>query len=146
MPGHLLRRCHQISVAIFLDECQAFDLTPLQFSVLAALSSYGALDKATLSRVAALDRTTVSVVLKNLQERGFVASRASDQDRRATLNDITEDGLATLRAAQSDVVRAQERMLAPLNEDERVEFLRLLAKMADANNMFSRAPQRTPKA
>jgi hypothetical protein len=27
-PGHLLPRCHQIAVAIFLDQCQAFDLTP----------------------------------------------------------------------------------------------------------------------
>ena len=33
MAGHLLRRCHQIAVAIFLDECAAYDLTPLQFVV-----------------------------------------------------------------------------------------------------------------
>src|SRR5580658_10623325 len=61
-PGHLLRRCHQISVAIFLDECQAFDLTPLQYVALSALATLGPMDKATIGGVVALDRTTVAVV------------------------------------------------------------------------------------
>lgn len=29
MPGHLLRRCQQIAVAVFLEECRAFDLSPI---------------------------------------------------------------------------------------------------------------------
>ena len=145
MPGHLLRRCHQIAVAIFLDECQAFDLTPPQFATLSALSAYGALDKATIGGITALDRTTISLVLKNLQERGLVSSRPSEQDRRATLNQITPKGSAMLEAAQPDAVRAQQRMLSPLTDAERAELIRLLAKMADSNNLLSRAPQRTPK-
>jgi hypothetical protein len=27
MPGHLIRRAQQIAVAIFMEECAAFDLT-----------------------------------------------------------------------------------------------------------------------
>jgi len=146
MPGHLLRRCHQIDVAVFLDECQGFDLTPPQFVTLSALSTYGALDKATIGGIAALDRTTVAVVLKNLQERGFVVSKPSDQDRRSTLNEITETGLATLRDVLPDVQRVQERVLSPLSDSERAEFVRLLTKISDANNLLSRAPQRTPKS
>ena len=142
MPGHLLRRCHQIAVAVFLDECQAFDLTPPQYVTLAALATHGPLDKATIGGVAALDRTTVAVVIKNLQERGFVSTRASQQDRRAKLNDITAEGLATLQAVQDHAERAQERMLAPLTPKERDEFVRLLGKMAHENNLLSRAPQR----
>jgi MarR family transcriptional regulator, lower aerobic nicotinate degradation pathway regulator len=74
-PGHLLRRCHQISVAIFLDECQTFDLTPLQYVTLSALAAHGSMDKATISGAVALDRTTVAVVVKNLEERGLVTIR-----------------------------------------------------------------------
>jgi len=114
MPGHLLRRCHQIAVAVFLDECQAFDLTPPQYVSLAALATHGPLDKATLGGVAALDRTTVAVVIKNLQDRAFVSTRASEEDRRATLNEITAQGLTILKAVQDHAERAQERMLAPL--------------------------------
>lgn len=146
MPGNLLRRCHQIAVAVFLDECQAFDLTPPQYVTLTTLATHGALDKATIGGVAALDRTTVAVVIKNLQDRGFVATRASEHDRRSTLNEITPTGLDTLRAVQEAAARAQERMLAPLSTEERGEFIRLLGKMANENNLLSRAPHREHRA
>ena len=145
MPGHLLRRCHQIAVAVSLDECQAFDLTPPQYVTLAALATHGALDKATIGGVTALDRTTVAVVIKNLQDRGFVETRASEEDRRAKLNKITPSGLATLGAVQEPAAHAQERMLAPLSQTERRELLRLLGKMAEENNLLSRAPHRAPR-
>ncbi len=66
-PGHLLRRCHQISVAIFLDECQVFDLTPLQYVTLSALATHGPLDKATSGGVVALYANEITVVMKNLR-------------------------------------------------------------------------------
>jgi DNA-binding MarR family transcriptional regulator len=141
-PGHLLRRCHQIAVAIFLDECQGYDLTPPQYAVLTALATHGPLDKATIGGVTALDRTTVAVVVKNLIESGLLASRASGQDRRATRNQISPKGLARLRAMQDAAARAQERTLAPLAPRERKELVRLLSKLADANNLLSRAPHR----
>ena len=69
MPGHLLRRCHQIGVAVFLDQCRDHDLTPLQFGVLAALERFGAMDQASLGGVTALDRTTILVDVRLVQER-----------------------------------------------------------------------------
>ncbi len=146
MPGHLLRRCHQIAVAIFLDECRGADLTPLQFVTLATLSSQGALDKATIAREVALDRTTVAVVAKNLEERGLVASRDSDSDRRARLVEITPAGRALVQAVKGDVARTQERILSPLAPEEQAELVRLLAKMAEVNNHLSRAPQNPTRA
>ena len=144
MPGHLLRRCHQIAVAIFLDECR--DLTPLQFVTLAALASQGALDKATIGREVALDRTTIAVVVKNLEERGLVTSRDSDEDRRARLVEITAAGRALVQVVKGDVQRTQERILSPLEPGEQAELVRLLAKMAEVNNLLSRAPQQPRRA
>jgi DNA-binding MarR family transcriptional regulator len=145
-PGHLLRRCHQIAVAIFLDECQAFDLTPLQYVTLSALAAHGPMDKATIGGAVALDRTTIAVVVKNLEERGFVTTRPSDQDRRAKLIKITAKGLHLVSSAQAEVAEAQERTVAPLAPKERAELLRLLGKIAEENNLLSRAPHRTPRA
>jgi MarR family transcriptional regulator, lower aerobic nicotinate degradation pathway regulator len=142
MPGHLLRRCHQISVAIFLDECQAFDLTPLQYVTLSALATYGPLDKARIGGVSALDRTTVAVVVKNLGERGFVTTRPSEHDRRAKLIEITAEGRHLLSSVQGKVANAQERTVAPLSLQERAELMRLLRTIADENNLLSRAPRR----
>jgi MarR family transcriptional regulator, lower aerobic nicotinate degradation pathway regulator len=145
MPGHLLRRCHQIAVAIFLDECQAFDLTPLQYVALQALEAYGALDKARIGGVSALDRTTVAVVVRNLEERGLVTTRPSEHDRRATLIDITPDGRRLLASVERNVANAQARMVAPLSPPERAELMRLLRRIAEENNLLSRAPQRAPR-
>ncbi len=41
MPGHLARRFQQIAVAVFLTEVEdaGFDLTPVQYAALAAISS-----------------------------------------------------------------------------------------------------------
>lgn len=145
-PGHLLRRCHQISVAIFLDECQAFDLTPLQYVALSALATLGPMDKATIGGVVALDRTTVAVVVKNLEGRGLATTRPSEHDRRAKLVKITAKGLSLASSAQSAVAKAQERTVAPLTVKERNELLRLLRKLAQENNLLSRAPRRAPRA
>ena len=37
MPGHLIRRAQQIAVAIFMEECAEFDLTPVQYAALVAI-------------------------------------------------------------------------------------------------------------
>ena len=36
-PGHLIRRAHQVSVAIFMEETAEFGVTPVQFAILSAL-------------------------------------------------------------------------------------------------------------
>jgi len=33
-PGYLFRRMQQIAVSIFVEECKAYDLTPVQFAAL----------------------------------------------------------------------------------------------------------------
>lgn len=144
MPGHLLRRCHQIGVAVFLDECRAFDLTPLQFSVLSALDGFGPMDQARLGGVTALDRTTVIVVLTKLEERGLVTRVPSKKDKRAKIVAITEAGRRTLADVLPSALEAQKRMLGPLNGREQAQLLTLLRKMAEGNNSLSRAPHKLP--
>jgi len=141
-PGHLLRRCQQIAVSVFLDECRDWDLTPLQFAVLVALYRDGPEDQMRLGGALALDRTTIGVVVKKLEERGLVARSVSEKDRRSKPVSITADGLAHLLDVLPAAENAQDRMLAPLSATERRQFVSLLQKMADGNNDESRAPLR----
>ena len=141
-PGHLMRRCQQIAVSVFLDECRAFDLTPLQFAVLTALLKGGPEDQVHLGGALALDRTTIGVVVKNLEERGLATRTVSEKDRRSKPVSITKAGEALIHDAIGAAEAAQDRMLAPLTASERKQFIRLLQKMADGNNDESRAPLR----
>lgn len=140
MPGHLLRRCQQIAVSVFLDECRSLDLTPLQFAVLSTLIQSGPLDQVGISGRIALDRTTVSVVVRNLEERGLVRREVSPKDRRSKPVSITEAGERLVGQALPAVEAAQERMLSPLTAGERRRFVQFLNKVADGNNAESRAP------
>jgi DNA-binding MarR family transcriptional regulator len=142
MAGHLLRRCHQIAVAIFLDECAQFELTPLQFAVLDSLHTNGAQDQVTLGGVAALDRTTISLVIRKLEQRCLVRRSKSAQDQRAKIVTITAAGRKLVTAALDAVLIAQQRIVAPLDDDETQRLLQLLEKLAQGNNALSRAPEK----
>jgi len=143
MAGHLLRRCHQIAAAIFLDECAAFELTPLQFAVLDSLLGNGPQDQVTLGGAVALDRSTISLVIRKLERRGLVQRARSEQDQRANIVTITAAGRKLVEAALGAVEAAQQRIVAPLDDNETQQLLQLLEKLAHGNNALSRAPERT---
>jgi len=142
MPGHMLRRFQQIAVSIFLRDCKPFDLTPVQFSVLAALAQASPLDQNRLAGLVALDRTTISLTVRKLEERGLVARTVSKKDRRAKLIRLTAAGRALAEEVLPAVRTVQEKILAPLTASEQDQFRALLHKAVEANNQQSRAPLR----
>jgi len=145
LPGHLIRRMHQISVSAFAAEVAAagFDLTPVQFAALAMLEDCPDIDQATLAGLIAYDRVTIGGVITRLEARGLIERHVSEADRRARRLRITERGLALLRTVRPAVRRAQDVMVGALDPDEREQLLALMKKIAEANNELSRAPLRT---
>ncbi|MBV8699476.1 MarR family winged helix-turn-helix transcriptional regulator [Bradyrhizobium sp.] len=144
MPGHLVRRFQQIAVAVFLSEIEGagFDLTPVQYAALAAISANPGVDQITLAGLIAYDRTTITGVVDRLVQKGLVVRRARPRDRRARALHITEAGETTLRAITPAVEQAQRIMLRGLTDREAAEFMRLLRKAIAAANELSRAPLR----
>ena len=142
MAGHLLRRCHQIAVAIFLEECRSLELTPLQFAVLDSLAQDGPQEQVKLGGAAALDRTTISLVIRKLEARQLLRREKSAIDQRANIVSITPAGSRLCKRAVPAVEAAQRRILAPLDAAETKTLLRLLQKLSDGNNACSRAPEK----
>ncbi len=142
LPGHLIRRCHQISVALFLEECADQDVTPIQFAVLSLLREYGSMDQITLAGYAALNRSTTGEVVGRLEARGLLERGDNPDDRRVRLLQLSTRGARLLDRLEVPVQRVQERILAPLSPAERGRFIDCLERIATANNEFSRAPLR----
>lgn len=140
LPGNLLRRCHQISVAIFLRKCEAYQLTQLQYIILCALEEKGPIDQITLGGYTALDRNTVAVIVRKLEERGLVTRQRNPRDRRSMQVTLTDDGIRLRHAAEPIVAEVQEEIFAPLSESERETLCKLLQTLADKNNHLSRVP------
>lgn len=146
MPGHLIRRAQQISVAIFIEECAAQNLTPVQFACLSEVDNSPGIDATRLASLIALDRSTLGTVIERLEHKGLIARMTGLEDRRTKLLHITGAGKKLIADSHAGVIRAQERLLGPLTANERATFMRLLAKLVDLNNESSRAPVGTRKA
>jgi DNA-binding MarR family transcriptional regulator len=141
-PGHLIRRAQQIAVAIFMEECAGFDLTPVQYAVLVAIRENPGIDATRLSALIAFDRSTLGVVLERLEVRRLVKRYSSPDDKRIKLLKVSVAGSALVKRAEAAVVRAQERILAPLRVSDRNTLMELLGQLVDLNNEASRVPLR----
>jgi DNA-binding MarR family transcriptional regulator len=126
LPGHDIRRLHQIAVALFMAETEPFGITPVQFAALQAVQNAPGTDQRTLARTIGFDTSTIAGVIDRLEARGLMLRSASAQDRRVRLLTLTPAGEQLLADVVPSMLRAQERILAPLPAQERGEFMRML--------------------
>lgn len=140
MPGHLARRFHQISTALFDVEMRkaGLSLTPVQYAALVAVQDNPEVDQATLAGLIAYDRTTIGGVVDRLVEKGFVTRQNSVADRRSKLLTVTSEGERTIELAQPHVRQAQERLVQGLSRAEVEQLIRLMEKIVEASGDVSR--------
>src|ERR1700737_3948401 len=145
-PGYLFRRMQQIAVAIFVEECKAHDLTPVQYAALLASGTHPGIAPTGVSAVIAFDRSTLGNVIERLQAKQYIERKPSREDKRVKLLYLTKSGAALLREIMPPVDRAQARMLRPLKPADRKTLLALLTQLVDLNNEASRVPLRAEDA
>jgi DNA-binding MarR family transcriptional regulator len=145
-PGYLFRRMQQIAVSIFMEECKAFDLTPVQYAALIAIHTHPGIDATRLSAVIAFDRSTLGSVIERLQAKVYIERKPAPEDKRIKLLYLTKSGAAILREIIPAVERAQARMLEPLKPADRKTLMGLMSQLVDLNNEASRVPLRAEDA
>jgi DNA-binding MarR family transcriptional regulator len=145
-PGYLFRRMQQIAVSIFIEECKACDLTPVQYAALVAIHTHPGIDATRLSAVIAFDRSTLGNVIERLETKALIERKPSRGDKRIKLLYLTRAGAALLREIMPSVDRAQARMLQPLKAADRKALMVLLTQLVDLNNEASRVPLRAEDA
>jgi len=67
---------------------------------------------------------------------------SSPDDKRIKLLKLSVAGSALVKRAEAAVLRAQERILAPLRPNDRNRLMELLGQLVDLNNEASRVPLR----
>ena len=132
-PGHLIRRAHQVAVAIFMEETAGFDVTPVQFAILNALIAAPGEDQVTLARKVAFDAATFGSVITRLEARGWVRREADAGDRRRKRLWVTEEGAQAAQQMKRSVGKVQQRILAPLAAEERQHLIALLDRLVAAH-------------
>jgi DNA-binding MarR family transcriptional regulator len=139
-PGFMLRRAHQISVAVFLEEAGALGVTTSQYGAMIVLSQVEGLDIIGLGRRLGADRSTSALVVSKLEAAGWVRAQTSEVDRRRKVLSLTDAGREVLESLSGPAVAARERLLSAFTPDEAKAFLKLLDKLVSTFNGAIRTP------
>lgn len=145
-PGFLLRRAHQISAALFLEETAGLGLTTTQYGTMIVLRARGSLDQVGIATLVGIDRSTTALVVSKLEEAGYVERRDDAVDKRRKIITLSKAGHAMLKQVAEPAQRARERALAPFSAKDAAKFVALLERFVEVYNQDTRAPIRTEGA
>jgi DNA-binding MarR family transcriptional regulator len=137
-PGNYIRRLHQISVAVFLEQTADHKITQVQFAALETVNFAAGIDQARLGKLIALDRQTISNVVRRLCEKGLLIRK--QKDGRTNELHVTPAARKVLASMRSQARGVGDIVLSPLSKAERQIFTKLLVKVVEENNALSRAP------
>lgn len=74
--------------------------------------------------------TTASSVVDRLVDRGFIARRRPEKDRRSIALSLTDEGKDAFRRLETEERATMKLMLDALPEDERATFVRHMSRIA----------------
>jgi DNA-binding MarR family transcriptional regulator len=140
-PGVMIRRAHQISVSLFLEETGGLGITNRQYGILTVLRHRPGIDQITVAKMLGLDRSTAGMVLNKLERDGLVGRVVGPKDRRTRSLKLTPAGERMLDRLAAPAKRAERRVLSAFSPRERKVFLDLLDKFARRFNDTTRVPQ-----
>jgi MarR family transcriptional regulator, lower aerobic nicotinate degradation pathway regulator len=129
-PGHLIRRAHQMSIALFAQEMAAFDVTAVQFAILQTLMDTPGADQITVAQRVALDAATSGSVIGRLEARGWLRRESDPEDKRRKLLWLTAQGKKMGTKMQRHASAVQAQLLAPLTVQEQQQLIVLLKKIS----------------
>lgn len=130
--GYRLRRAQ---LAVFQDFNEAFSakgLRPTDFAVLLLLTRNQGAKQSEVAEALGIQRANFVAIVDGLENKGFVARRKSEVDRRVQSLHITEAGLAYLDELLPIWQEHEERLLSQLGgRQARDQLIGLLKRLYD---------------
>jgi DNA-binding MarR family transcriptional regulator len=130
-PGYLIRRLHQIAVALFSRRVSHLDLTPVQYAALVTVSGYPNIDQQAAASRIGVDRTTMNEVAKRLATKGWL-TRKPGRGRQHHLQ-LTRSGQKILNSAANALRGHADDLLRPLTRNQRKMLLQTLHTVLQAH-------------
>jgi len=129
-PGHLIRRAQQVHTITWGEEVGR-TMTAPQYAVLSALWAHpDGIDQGTAAELASVDKSSMADIVRRLVTRGWVGRTRDPADARRRLLGLTDTVRAELTELTPAVRRVQERVLAPLDAQQRSALLDGLRALA----------------
>ena len=97
--------------------------------ILGYLMRNGAASQKELADYSEVDPSAISRMLESMQKGGFITRKASENDKRSGVVDITELGRKAYAEWRNDCSAVEERMLKGFNDEEKAELMNLLKRV-----------------
>ncbi len=129
----------QMLYNIIQKKCQNavkdIDITMSQGGVLAVImeSPNGELSLKELEKKLKLSQSVTAGLVTRLEQKGFVESFGSKEDKRIKILRITTLGKEKCSVGQKILVRTEKEILAPLTENEKDKMYEILEKLLNHN-------------
>jgi DNA-binding MarR family transcriptional regulator len=143
-PGFLVRRLHQIHVAMFLKALSEENVTPVQYGLLSILLDQPGLDQLSVAKELGIDRANVGDILKRLERRKWLTRVVDPSDKRRNICLPTRDGIAFVNKYRKNMQQTEEQLVEPLSREERKTFMTLLLRLVGEHNDIGRAALTPP--
>ena len=138
VPAHLARRFNQICLGVTAEILSGENLTPMLFGVLVAVVEQPGRGQKQVAERMGVDVVNFGQMIDELEGKGLVERKIDPDDRRARKLYVTERGASLRRRLRPAALAAQERLLAPLDPDERIALLDMLVRIIEANDSYAR--------
>jgi DNA-binding MarR family transcriptional regulator len=138
--GFLISRMGLMARRAFAEQIAEVGLTPRGWGALNVLDQEGEVTQQWLGACIGMDPSSMVSTIDELEAHGLVERRRNPQDRRAHALHITDQGRRTLTEGRKVAHRAQEKLLAPLSEDERRQLHELLLRVAHGSTEAGAPP------
>ena len=131
LPYRLSVLSNRISQTIAGAYARRFGIGVTEWRVLAVLGRYRGLSANAVAARTAMDKVAVSRAVARLLARELLQRDTHDDDRRRSVLELSEAGYRIYDDVVPVALAYEQRLLAPLDADERVQLDRLLRKLAD---------------
>ena len=130
--GQLFFRLWRASHSRAADLLGSIGLTPALFGLLNIIGAREGAIQQELGAVMGIDRSTMVLLIDQLESAGLAKRRPSATDRRAREVAITPKGRRLLQRARRMISEVEDEVLAGLTPAERRELLTLLRRALDS--------------
>ncbi|GAB3379391.1 MarR family winged helix-turn-helix transcriptional regulator [Lysobacter fragariae] len=129
LPYRLSVLSNRVSQTIAGAYARRFGLGVTEWRVIAVLGRYPGLSANAVAARTAMDKVAVSRTVARLLERGLLQREIHDDDRRRSVLALSGDGYGIYDEVVPVALEYEQRLLAPLDADERVQLDALLRKL-----------------
>jgi MarR family 2-MHQ and catechol resistance regulon transcriptional repressor len=127
----MLMKTHYAISKLARRDIESRGITITEFSVMENLYRQGTLTLGDVGNCASLTSGSTTYVIDKLEQRGLIARRASDEDRRVIHTSLTDAGRELITSILPEHAKAIHAVMAGLSQEERDQLRGLLATLGN---------------